>query len=49
MFPKNHTAEGIHGPISDNTRAFFIGNALVTGVITEIGKKLIKHVDEYGI
>ena len=49
MFPKNHTEEGINGKISDNTRAFFIGNALVTGVITQIGKKLIKHVDEYGI
>jgi DNA (cytosine-5)-methyltransferase 1 len=49
MFPKNHTAEGSKGPISDNVRAFFIGNALVTGVITEIGKKLVKHVDEYGI
>ena len=49
MFPKDHTAEGVNGPISDNTRAFFIGNALVTGVISEIGKKLVKHVDEYGI
>jgi DNA (cytosine-5)-methyltransferase 1 len=49
MFPANHTAEGINGPISDNVRAFFIGNALVTGVITEIAKKLIKNVDEYGI
>ncbi|MCU0678168.1 MAG: DNA (cytosine-5-)-methyltransferase [Candidatus Pacebacteria bacterium] len=49
MFPKNHTAEGINGRVSDNVRAFFIGNALVTGVITEIGKKLVKHVDEYGI
>lgn len=49
MFPKDHTAEGVNGPISDNTRAFFIGNALVTGVITEIGKKLVKHVDEYGL
>jgi DNA (cytosine-5)-methyltransferase 1 len=49
MFPKNHTAEGVNGPISDNVRAFFIGNALVTGVITEIGKKLVKHVDEFGL
>lgn len=49
MFPKNHTAEGINGPVSDITRAFFIGNALVTGVITEIGKKLLKHVDKYGV
>lgn len=49
MFKSGHTAEGKNGPISDNTRAFFIGNALVTGVITQIGKNLIKHVDEYGL
>lgn len=49
MFPSNHTAEGVNGPISDNVRAFFIGNALVTGVITKIGKQLLKNVDEYGI
>lgn len=48
MFPDNHTAEGVNGSISDNARAFFIGNALVTGVIKKIGEKLIKHVDEYG-
>ncbi|MCW9054420.1 MAG: DNA (cytosine-5-)-methyltransferase [Candidatus Pacebacteria bacterium] len=47
MFPDNHTAEGVNGPVSDNTRAFFIGNALVTGIIAKIGKNLIKYVDEY--
>lgn len=49
MFPDDHTAESIHGPVSDNTRAFFIGNALVTGVIAKVGKQLLKHTDEYGI
>lgn len=49
MFPDDHTAEGVNGTVSDNTRAFFVGNALVTGVVTKIGKQLLKHVDEYGI
>lgn len=49
MFEPGHTAEGVNGPISDNMRAFFIGNALVTGAITKIGKKLINNVDKYGI
>ena len=35
MFPDNHT-EGA----SDNKRAFFMGNALVVGVIEKIGKSL---------
>lgn len=49
MFPDNHTARGINGEISDNTRAFFIGNALVTGAITNIGKQLVKNVDMFGL
>ncbi len=49
MFPDDHTALGLNGEMSDNTRAFFIGNALVTGVVTKIGRQLIKHVDEYGV
>lgn len=52
MFPKNHTAFGYFEEetreISPNTRAFFIGNALVTGVVTRIGKTLLKCVDEHG-
>ena len=39
MFPDNHT-EGV----SDIKRAFLMGNALVTGVVTQIGKTLIKEV-----
>jgi DNA (cytosine-5)-methyltransferase 1 len=39
MFPDNHTKlEGV----SDTKRAFFMGNALVVGVIEKIGQKLNK-------
>ena len=37
MFPKNHTE--MKG-ISDTKRAFFMGNALVVGIIEKIGKEL---------
>ena len=36
MFPDNHTAG-----VSDNKRAFFMGNALVIGIVTELGKLII--------
>ena len=39
MFPDNHT-EGA----SDNKRAFFMGNALVVGVIEKIGISLTNHI-----
>jgi DNA (cytosine-5)-methyltransferase 1 len=39
MFPDNHT----HG-VTDNKRAFFMGNALVVGVIEKIGINLIKLI-----
>ena len=40
MFPKNHTLlEGV----TDTKRAFFMGNALVVGVIEKIGLTLAKH------
>jgi len=41
MFPDNHT-EGA----SDIKRAFFMGNALVVGVIEKIGKGLLKKIKE---
>ena len=41
MFPDNHTK--LDG-ISDTKRAFFMGNALVVGVIEKIGKELIKQI-----
>ena len=39
-FPENHTLlEGV----SDNMRAFLMGNALVVGIVTQIGKSLYKN------
>lgn len=41
MFPDNHTQlEGI----TDTKRAFFMGNALVVGIIEKIGKELYKQI-----
>lgn len=40
-FPDNHTALG---GITDAKRAFFMGNALVTGVVTRIGVALFNRV-----
>ncbi|MBU0536463.1 MAG: DNA (cytosine-5-)-methyltransferase [Nanoarchaeota archaeon] len=40
MFPDNHT-EGC----SDIRRAFFMGNALVTGVVEQIGKSLVSQLN----
>lgn len=41
MFPADHTK---HKQISDVKRAFFMGNALVVGVVEKIGIQLIKHI-----
>lgn len=38
MFPDDHTAG-----VPDGWRAFFMGNALVTGVVERIGKALVAH------
>lgn len=40
MFPDNHTKG-----FTDVQRAFFMGNALVTGIVTEIGKKLDEKIN----
>ena len=42
MFPDNHTK--LDG-ISDTKRAFFMGNALVVGVIEKIGKELYRKIN----
>jgi DNA (cytosine-5)-methyltransferase 1 len=42
MFPDNHTVEA-----SDVKRAFFMGNALVVGVIERIGQTLMSYVKKY--
>ena len=37
MFPDNHTLEA-----TNSKRAFFMGNALVVGVVEKIGRELVK-------
>ena len=42
MFPPNHTK--LDG-VTDTKRAFFMGNALVVGVIEKIGEELFKQIN----
>ncbi|MDT7828886.1 DNA (cytosine-5-)-methyltransferase [Pricia sp. S334] len=42
MFPENHTE---HEAITDAKRAFFMGNALVVGIIKQLGKELYSQID----
>lgn len=41
MFPDNHT---YHPKVSDERRAFLMGNALVCGVVQEVGKSLYRFI-----
>ncbi len=41
MFPDNHT---LHPEVTDGRRAFLMGNALVCGVVKEIGKWLYRFI-----
>ncbi len=41
MFPDNHT---LHPEVSETKRAFLMGNALVCGVVREIGKELFRLI-----
>lgn len=41
MFPDNHT---YHPDVSDGRRAFLMGNALVCGVVQEVGKSLYSAI-----
>jgi DNA (cytosine-5)-methyltransferase 1 len=41
MFPENHTK---HEKVTDTKRAFFMGNALVVGVVEKIGNQLSKLI-----
>jgi DNA (cytosine-5)-methyltransferase 1 len=43
MFPDDHTK--LDG-VTDTKRAFFMGNALVVGVIEKLGKKLYEQINE---
>jgi DNA (cytosine-5)-methyltransferase 1 len=48
MFPDNHTALGLANgkevAISPARRAFFMGNALVVGVVEKVGEELKKRM-----
>ena len=41
MFPDNQT---LHSKVSDGRRAFLMGNALVCGVVREVGKSLYRFI-----
>lgn len=41
MFPDNHT---YHYDVSDGKRAFLMGNALVCGIVEEVGKSLYRFI-----
>ncbi len=41
MFPDNHT---YHPDVTDGRRAFLMGNALVCGVVQEVGKSLYRFI-----
>ena len=43
MFPDDHTRLGVNGELSDTKRAFFMGNALVVGVVDKIARELWKY------
>lgn len=43
-FPDGWTAFGVNGEMSDAKRAFFMGNALVVGLIERVGKVLASSV-----
>lgn len=41
MFPDNHT---LHQEVSDGRRAFLMGNALVCGIVEQLGKSLYRFI-----
>ena len=41
MFPDNHT---LHQDVSDGRRAFLMGNALVCGIVQQVGKSLYRFI-----
>ena len=43
MFPDNHT---LHPEVSDGKRAFLMGNALVCGIVEQIGRSLYESIYE---
>ena len=47
-FPDNFTLEGTNGILRDSRRAFFMGNALVVGLVERIGAILATDVKSEG-
>lgn len=43
MFPDNHT---LHPEVTDGRRAFLMGNALVCGIVQQVGKSLYRFIYE---
>ena len=43
-FPDNWTKFGIHGEMSDAKRAFFMGNALVVGLVEKVGASIANRL-----
>lgn len=43
MFPDNHT---LHPDVTDGRRAFLMGNALVCGIVQQVGKSLYRFIYE---
>ena len=43
MFPDNHT---LHPKVTDGRRAFLMGNALVCGIVQQVGKSLYRFIYE---
>jgi DNA (cytosine-5)-methyltransferase 1 len=45
-FPDDWTKFDVSGKqVSDSKRAFFMGNALVIGLIEKVGKEIAKRID----
>ena len=44
-FPDNWTKDGSQGPMTDSRRAFFMGNALVVGLVSRVGFALKARLD----
>jgi DNA (cytosine-5)-methyltransferase 1 len=45
-FPDNWTSRSMNGPIRDTKRAFFMGNALVVGLVANVGAVLAQDIKD---
>ena len=46
-FPRDWTKSSRDERLSDGRRAFFMGNALVVGLVTKVGVELLKDLSDY--